>query len=65
MIERDSRLFLELELHTAAVLADSNSTRTESCVSICPDANAARLVDAPKAADHNRYQQLIRRRREM
>jgi len=32
---------------------DANSTRTESCVAICPDPEAPVQVDALKAADHN------------
>ena len=44
----------------ASARVDSNSTRTESCVAMGPDPEAQMQVDAPKAADHSGYQQIIR-----
>jgi len=43
----------------ASARVDSNSTRTESCVAMGPDPEAQMQVDAPKAADHSGYQQII------
>ena len=44
----------------ASARVDSNSTRTESCAAMGPDPEAQMQVDAPKAADHSGYQQIIR-----
>ena len=41
------------------LVVDSNSTRTESYVAIRPDPEAPSMVDVPKAADHNGYQQIM------
>lgn len=40
-------------------LFDSNSTRTESFVTISPDPGSTRQVDAAKARDHNGQQHII------
>ena len=64
-LRRPDRARLYESKRVRIALVDSNSTRTESYVAIRPDPEARMQVDAPKAADRNGCQQIIRPSRGM